>query len=843
MRDPLAVLAVTGHLAWGGDGSVWAAWEVDPFPYAHRSVRGAWEVHAATVALLLALPGEALVLSVARALSPLELEERMGRPLHPSRAEACCRVAQQAALRAAPEGLFSRLVVLAARLPDPGGGGGVRGGLRASRWGLAASLGLPPDPPSARAVAERSARAAELEARIAPHLPLRPLRAVELRWLYERAPLRGLAEPPWPAAAPRPEQVSVVRLDRDALYWEGGRPEDRSALSHRRFLAIEHPDQGAGYQAFACLGEMPRSWTFPYGSGEWLWHLDDQLPFPIDWAVRLSVVPNQAARQRAVRARRNLVGATEHPSSDPAGLPTTLAPAARAVDDHRARLEANPELPALRATTIVCLAHRDLAELERRAAALEAAFRPAEFGFYRPTGDQLSLFSAMLPASPSPAVVSEFAQDLLPDGLASGMPFASSEVGDPGGILVGRSLDSPLPRPVFLDPARGPQDLDRSGSLAAVGELGSGKSYLQKTLCFEAVAAGAQVVAIDRTERGEYRALAGLVGGRSQVVEVTGAEVALDPFAVFSSDQERLRYGVGFCTLLTATPPSSVEGALLWRVAEGVLSEARREGRAARLAELVERLRDGERGAASRLGEKLSAFSGLSWARAAFSTGAGVADLSADFTCFHLPGLRLPHPGADRDDLLPEEAAGRALLYLVAAFSRRLLLRDPTRLAVLVVDEAHALTSNPQGWALLEELIRDGRKHFAAVWAASQLASDFLSSQQATDDLDTLLGYRAVFRQSPKTAAEALRFLGTEDRPGTRDLVTSLRTGECLLRDLEGRLGVVRISEAWDPRLRRAFSTTPAPEGQPPEDPTLRAAVAAWAAGARRAGVPAQVGQ
>ena len=44
MGNPLPVRAITGHLVWGADGAVWACFEVEPFPYPHRSVRDAREV-------------------------------------------------------------------------------------------------------------------------------------------------------------------------------------------------------------------------------------------------------------------------------------------------------------------------------------------------------------------------------------------------------------------------------------------------------------------------------------------------------------------------------------------------------------------------------------------------------------------------------------------------------------------------------------------------------------------------------------------------------------------------------------------------------------------------------
>lgn len=825
MGSPLPVRGIVGHLVWGTDGAVWACFEADPFPYPHRSVRDAQAVHARTTAALLALPAHSLILSIAHRLSGKELEDRIGGD-GLDRLPGWAGVARRTAERLVANSVHERRWFLAVQLPDSRGGRRMLDRLRAASAEVAATFGASPTVPGPSRVAELTAQAGLIEEQLSQHLDLRALDAGEVRWLYERAVLRGLADPPLPQPGAGGGRPSVIRLDRDAIYFEGGRRSDPGRPPHWRYLTVEHPDHGTAHQAFSCLAEIPAAWTFPYGSGEWLWHLDDQLPFPLDWAVRIETVDNQTARRRALRAKRNLVGQLTEPGGDPAGPATTLSAATDAVDEHRARLESNPALPALRATTIVVVAHRDLGEVEHRVGVLEAAFRAAEFNFYRPTGAQLACFASMLPAAPALPVTREYAQDLLSDGLASAMPFAGSGVGDPGGMLLGTSLDGLSPRPVFLDPEHGPRDLDRSGSLAAVGELGAGKSFLAKTLAHHTVAMGGQVVAIDRTERGEYVRLAEVAAGSSQVVEISAdAQVCLDPFQVFHTDELRLRYGVGFITLLTATPPGSTAGAHCYRAAQGTLERAAESGSPARLVDVIGDL-EAAGGPGAEVANKLQALAGISYGRLVLGNSGPPVDLEADYVCFHVPGLRLPRRQAGRDEQLPEELLGQAILYLVAAFSRQVLFRNRNRFAALLLDEAHALTASAQGHALVMDLIRDGRKHFAAVWAFSQLPGD-LTGESDGDDIDALLGYRVVFRQSAQSAGAALRFLGSDSRDDSLDTVTSLGTGECLMRDPKGRLGLVRIAVPDDPAVAAAFSTTPGAD---------RVAVGPWPSLARQNG-------
>jgi hypothetical protein len=810
MANPLPLRAITGNLVWGVDGSVWACFRVKAFSYPHRSAKDAADIHARTLAALLAVPQHSVVLSVVHHLSGSEVEDRVRGRTDPEIAPAWEGYARQTASRLGSDGAFERLWILAVRIPGAGAVGGLVDRLGAAASEVAARFGSPHAPPARTRISDAVVQATGLEEQISQHVRVTPLDAVEVRWIFERAVLRGLADPPYPALDAGTSGVGVVRLDRDTVYQEGGRSDDPDRPRHRRYLRVDHPDHGAAFQSFLCLAETPIAWTFPYGTGEWLWHLDDQLPFPVDWALSIERVDNETARRRALKAKRNLVGQLEEPGGDPAGPATSLMSAAEAIDEQRSRLEANPALPAFRATTIVAIAHRRLEVLERRAGLLESTFRAAEHNFYRPTGAQLACYAAMLPGSAPPPIVAEYAQDLLPGGLASAMPFAGSSVGDPYGMLLGHSADVRYPQPVFLDPAHGPRDLNRSGSLAAVGELGAGKSFMAKTLTVNTVGMGGQVVAVDRTEAGEYARLAEVISGTTQVVEVDEqATVCLDPFQVFDTDGLRLRYGVGFITLLTATPPASAAGAHCHRAAQQVLNDAIETGRRPRLADILIHL-DND-GAASEVADRLGALSELAYANLVFGDQSPALDLTADYICFHAPGLRLPRKHTGKDDLLPEELVGQALLYLLAAFSRRVLFRHQDRFAALLLDEAHALTANPQGRGLVADLIRDGRKHYAAVWTFSQLPAD-LTGEEQEESLDALLGYRMVFRQARQTAPAALRFLGSDDRDANLELVTGLDTGGCLLRDPTGRLGLVHIAPPDDPATLAAFSTTPLAE-------------------------------
>ncbi len=69
---------------------------------------------------------------------------------------------------------------------------------------------------------------------------------------------------------------------------------------------------------------------------------------------------------------------------------------------------------------------------------------------------------------------------------------------------------------------------------------------------------------------------------------------------------------------------------------------------------------------------------------------------------------------------------------------------------------------------------------------------------------------RMLFRQSRGAAPAALRFMGLQDSDDLVELLSAeLQTGQCLLRDVADRVGLVQVTPACAPGVREALDTTP----------------------------------
>lgn len=798
----LPVRSVAGNRLFAHDGSVWAIWRVALPSYPFQSDDGKLALHARAREALTTLPRRAQLIAVHRPVQPAELAGRVAAGVPSTQTGRWRRAARTDTLALIASGPMERRVYLAAEvLPAR-----ARGVLDAGVAAVSAALGLAAPRP---AVADdRAAKVAtdELAARLGRTLDIAAVGHQEVWWLCRRAFTRGWHEPPPPTSTPardgRPRRPPAGITD--AVLHEGGGKGDPGRGRHRRYVRVD-TDAGPSFQTTLVVSDMPAAFRYP-GGGEWF-AVADLAPFGVDWVARIDAVPNVAAAARARRQQRQLTAQVAEYEGEPAGPPRTLAAALDGIADEQAALADHPGDPELEATIAFTVWGGDVSEVDARAAQLADLLEPWGYALHRPTGGQVDLLGAGLPASTPPAVCGDYVQYLLPRDFAAGAPFAGSAVGDPQGLPLGLSLTGGTPEPVLLDPAHGPAT-NRSGSLGVFGALGSGKSFFIKRVVLGTVGRGGQVVTLDRTAAGEYARLAESIGAEddaeAEVVRLDPtALIGLDPLRVFAGE-DRVRVGLGFLSMLTRTTPTDLDGAVL---SAAVRAVAAADGR---LGDVIDWLRTASEPEADTLARKLAAHADQPLAQLVFGDREPLR-LDADFICFHAPGLSLPDRDAVQREhlakqLLPEQVFAQALLYLVAAVSRALVFSDPGRFGAVLIDEAWALTASPQGRQLLLDAIRDGRKHNAAVWLLSQHPDDL-----GDDALTDLLGMRALFRQSRGAAPAALSFMGLDPTDDLVELLSAeLRTGQCLLRDVADRVGLVQVLAPTDPAVLAALDTTPA---------------------------------
>ncbi|MEV7525620.1 ATP-binding protein [Streptomyces sp. NPDC091371] len=845
MRVPFRHIA--GHLLWATSGAVWAVWRVAPLAGGYQPARVRDELLGRIASFVRSMPSlEPRIFALAARTDPGEVAERMVEGLAwermPAWAETCAATVD---LLTGQE-MHERTLWLA--VPLPGKAGATAAAFGAAYAELSAALGIPPV-----AVPEADVRAAQedaerLQASLGGGLGLRPASPAEIVWLVQHALHRGLEEPlasdaehsplygsriqDGQLSSPSYTDLGQVRLS------EGGQPrkEETNAAKARwagaggwwrtaataspvgrRWLQVE-TDAGTGYQAHLVLAELPPAVSVAHA--DVLAQLEG-MPFPVDIAVDLRVVSAKKARAQVQRKKRELLDQAGQYGAQPTGMPHSLSDAAGDLAEQDARMARTSVEVEVQSVTVLTVWASDPVTCDARARELSAALSGADYRAVRPVGMQEELFALSLPGSVRPAKLNQFTQHQLSEDWATAGALTLSRVGDPAGMMIGHDLDSGTIRPVLLNPADAPQ-VNASASSAVIGDLGSGKSVLEKHITAAVVDRGGRAIVIDRTPIREWAAFAqSAAGDRCQVIDAAEARISIDPLRAFKGPVGA-HYALSYLTLQLGVGAMSAAGAVLHHAVTEVA-----DGPAPSMGKVLDVLMalasgEGSRAdAAATMADLLRIVATNPLAAMVFDPDLPPltldADLGADMVVVTTAGLTLPPREAFADvEVLrqqPLEALiGRAVLYLVAAIARQAAFTEPSRFCLVAMDECYWLTSSAEGSALVHEILHDGRKHGAGVFLGAH------DEEELGKDAG-LIAYRFLARTTDSArAARALRFLGldSEDEDLLRLVTTGLspvgqagREGEMLLRDPRMQVGRIKIVVPPVARLKKSIFTTP----------------------------------
>ncbi|MEV5850404.1 ATP-binding protein [Streptomyces sp. NPDC051985] len=868
MRVPIRHIA--GHLVWSTQGSVWAVYRLHRGPDAQgrreETVQGTYvpaavrdEQLAKVTHLVRSLSGAPRLYGMCAQIDPGEIALRMIEGIEPAeQATGAGRHPWVENVEATlslldDQEMHRRTLWLAVPLQAEGTGLQVSASLGAAWAELAPTLGMRPAPVARREVSAYREQASRVEAALAGGIALRPARPAEVVWMIQHALHRGLSEPLLAEAessdlyggqiqggvlrSPSYADLGQVRLqeggidpeldDVDGLKTAGrltrsGRTAwwrlNTGSPLGRRWLQVESGN-GVGYQAQLALAECPPAVSEHAAD---LFAQLELLDFPVDYTVDLTLVPAEKARDQVRRKRTELVDQADQYDARPTGMPASLTEAARDLGELDARLSRTSVEVEVQSVTVLTVWGPTAAVCDARARALAALLGGADYRAVRPAGLQEALFTLGLPGTVRPGVVREFTQHQVSEDWALGGAFTAAEVGDPNGMFLGVDLDCGTTRPVMINVADAPK-VDASASMGIVGDLGAGKSVMEKLIAEAVWARGGCAICIDRTPVREWATFARTAAkGRVQIIDAAQAEVSIDPLRMFDGLEGR-HYALSYLTLQLGIGPMSTNGEVLHHAVEqAALSDAPSMHR---VLEVLEEMATSEAGkrqdAAATLAGLIRVVATNSLARMVFDPALPPVRLDAstasDMIVITTTGLKLPPKAAfDKPEVLhqqPLEALiGRAVLYLIAAIARQKAFEDPERFTAVVLDELYWLTSSAEGTALVHEILHDGRKHGAGLLAGSHDAEELGPDRG-------LMAYRALARTADRERARrGLEFVGLDpsDSELLRLVTTSLspvgqrgREGEFLLTCPRQNTGRVKVSIPRIPRITTSITTTP----------------------------------
>lgn len=868
VRVPIRHIA--GHLVWSTQGSVWALYRLHPGPDAQgqreETVQGTHvpaavreEELAKVTHLVRSLSGAPRLFGLCAQVDAGEIALRMIEGIEPAdqvpgggrhpwveNVEATLDLLDD-------QEMHRRTLWLAVPLQTETSGMQVSASLGAAWAEIAPMLGIRPAPVARREVSAYREQASRVEAALAGGIAFRPARPAEIVWMIQHALHRGLAEPLLTEAetsdlyggqiqggvlrSPSYADLGQVRLQ------EGGIDPDLDDMADlknaggitrsgrntwwrlntgsplgRRWLQVES-DAGVGYQAQLALAECPPAVAMDTAD---LFAQLEMLDFPVDYTVDLTLVPAEKARDQVQRKKNELIDQADQYDARPTGMPASLSEAARDLGELDARLSRTSVEVEVQSVTVLTVWGPTAAVCDARARALAALLGGADYRAVRPAGLQEVLFALGLPGTVRAGTVREFTQHQISEDWALSGAFTTAEVGDPNGMFLGIDLDCGTTRPVMINIADAPK-VDASASMGIVGDLGAGKSVLQKLIAEAVWARGGCAICIDRTPVREWATFARTAAnGRVQIIDAAQAQVSIDPLRMFNGPEGR-HYALSYLTLQLGIGPMSTSGEVLHHAVEQAAASP--EPSMHRVLQVLEEMATHEAGkrqdAAATLAGLVRVVATNSLARMVFDPTLPPVRMDAssasDMIVITTTGLKLPPKAAFANPEIlhqqPLEALiGRAVLYLIAAIARQTAFEDPDRFTTVVLDELYWLTSSAEGTALVHEILHDGRKHGAGLLAGSHTAEELGPDRG-------LMAYRALARTADRDSARrGLEFVGLDpNHPELLRLVTTGlspvgqkgRGGEFLLTCPRQNTGRIKVSIPRIPRISNSVTTTP----------------------------------
>jgi hypothetical protein len=550
---------------------------------------------------------------------------------------------------------------------------------------------------------------------------------------------------------------------------------------------------------------------FPEGE-PWL-HYADSLPFPVEASLRMKLIPPAKASKDVGRRLAHARDMDAHIREAGVEAPIALAEqieAARLLE-HGITKE---RLPFVYGHHRLMVTAPDRELCVRRTEAVTEHYRDAGIDVVNSTGDQFSLLCESLPGDK--VRLNSYLQRQPLYTIAGGMPTATVDLGDrvtDDAGWIGPYIGETLGRArsvVHFDPLVAAAR-NRPTAVAITGEPGGGKTTLALLLILQLALRGVTVAVID--PKGDAESLVRLLHERGRQARVlplgTAAPGLLDPFSFGDDLAEKRTMATETLRLLLPRMSEERESAMVQAV--GAIAAGERPS----LGKVVDHLERSADPASMNLGAVLRSMSEMRLARLCFAPSGGLGlDAAGWTTVFTLAGLTLPDTAVKRDDYSYEQRLSVALLYLVSQFARRLLNGMDRRIPkAIILDEAWAITSTPQGAKLIPEVSRMGRSRNTALILVSQNAGDLLN-EQVTNCISGVFAFRSSERAE---VASVMALLGVEASDEHKAVLRGLGNGECIFRDLDGRAGRVGI-DLISAELTKWLDTNPT-RARPDEAP------------------------
>jgi len=636
-----------------------------------------------------------------------------------------------------------------------------------------------------------------------------PVRGVELAYILRKPMFPGMPSP------------SIDDLEYgNSQEWGAGELltlADGDVKNGPKWLEISQEVDGktrTGYYATLCFVKFPEVLDFP-GKEPWI-HSASTLGFPTDFYSRFSVIPSKKVRKQVTNKIKAIQDQAKNMTSAGGDISIEVQENFQ-LGQYLEYALGKDDTPWLYGRHRIVVEANSIETLKERCSQVIDHYKNLGILAVWSSNDQLSLFMERMPSDH--IRMSSYYQRHELGIIGAGVPAGTGGVGDAIeikrdgtqrgwlGAYLGYTT-SRVMEPVFLS-LHSTIARNNPPGLIITGSPGSGKSLTAFTLTRSMVLSGVQTIYIDPKQ--DALPLAGLPGceGNTTVVDLReGHNGILDPFQLGDNEGEKIDLVLDTIAMLLKEPiTDAVTNTELSKAIKVVLKD-----RTPTMSKLTEIMLASKIPQAEALGQRLDIIRKLPFARLCFSEAkrgdlVPHLELNKKLTIITLLGLDMPNSLAPKSSYTTRNQLAVAILFLLTSFTRKLMLsgNEEKLPKAIVIDEAWAVTSTDQGAKLVMEVARLGRSLNTGIVLVSQNAGDFLGA-----NVTNSVSLRMAFGTKDKTEAEnVLQFFDLPVDDVHRRIIYSLTTGECLIKDSDGRIAKMYV-DCWNEEEKIAFETNPA---------------------------------
>ncbi|MNY85636.1 AAA-like domain protein [compost metagenome] len=643
--------------------------------------------------------------------------------------------------------------------------------------------------------------------------------SVELQWILNRISTRSIAPRPvienWtPSSVISTKGTSNTTIQpiKNTIMTTHYNYEIDSTKSD--YLVITHPDtKEQSYQSFVSFADYPED---VYGLGNETFFFLDQLGYPIDFAVEVEHWTADDSSKKLYGKNLEMIEQSKQYSESITGSPLELQDAhgrSKLLED-----KLNSKMPLLNVTTVLAISSTN--ETHLRQIRKEVLNKVKGYYAVVAPGKQRESYMQFMPVMTYGLNVYRIPMD--PQFLASMMVNATTEIGEKVGFYLGVVINGSRP-PLLINPPLAQKE-NKTATTAILGNLGGGKSVLNKTLIYYLLMWGAKVIAIDPKNENFCFQLIPAVNARMKQIDIGSDEASINPYKIAIKDIDTTAVVVDFLSIiLNANESGDASENRRIAIQRAVSMTMEQKVRNMEITirafhyiysnpkcTLPQKIKD----QAETCYILLNDYKKMAISNTVFTEGDGTLDINKlddQFVNFNISQLPLPTEQdmqnlGQTNKLPPLKLLGSSIMYLIVQFARYATLNASKRLyKVLSLDEGWKLSSSPQGADLIMEIIRMGRTYNIMPIIATQSAGDLLG-EKVRNNIGMVFMFKNKDEDEIRSCAKLLGM-----REASRDFIDDVRamkSGTCYFRDLNDRVSKIMIRPNPE-HLIKIFDTKP----------------------------------